>query len=178
MTESGTLPRAGRASVAALLVILTAGACSHAPTDSTNTPTSASGSGDSAGIAATPGQLTIHAPGINLAISNAVAHLDNSGSGDLTMAIRNGGDVPEHLAMVAAPDGDHGTLQGSDSDASGSLSTAGILLMPHSTTTFGGSGPDVALRQVHIATGTRLLPLTLQFGVAGLVHLQARVASH
>jgi hypothetical protein len=173
VTKGGALPRTGRASVAALLLVLTAGACSHTQTDSANT--SASAPSDN-GSDATPGRLSINAPGINLAISGAVAHLDSSNNGDLTMVIRNGGDVPEHLAMVATPDGGRGTLQGGGSAASGSLSTAGILLMPHSTTVFGGNGPGVALRQVHITSGARALPLTLQFAVAGLVHLQARVA--
>jgi copper(I)-binding protein len=151
------------------LLLPLAAACSHARTSPTPAPATAS-------PPTTPGRLSVTAPGIDLAITDAVAHLGGAGNGDLTMTIRNNSDVPEHLAMVATPDGGRGTLQ-SDATANGSLSTAGILLMPHTTVAFGGhGGPRVVLPKVQLAGGQRVVTLTMQFGVAGLVHLVARVA--
>jgi hypothetical protein len=80
--------------------------------------------------------------------------------------------------MVATPNGGRATLRG-NSTGNGSLSTSGVLLNPGTTVTFGGqNGPAVQLPDVNGAVAGGTLPLTLQFGVAGLVHLRARVVSH
>jgi hypothetical protein len=94
------------------------------------------------------------------------------------MSVRNDGAVPEHLGMVATPDKERGELVGGKSaEGNGSLSTAGILVLSRTTVVFRGDGPRVDLHHVHGITARHTLPLSLQFGVAELVHLQARVAS-
>ncbi len=128
------------------------------------------------------GSVHLEVADVDLTIRDAVAHLDRSGDGCLSMTIRNDDGVPEHLAMVATPGGGRADLAGAESaEGSGSLSTAGILLEDGTTVAFrspkGGSGPRVLLRHVRGVTAGRTLPLTLQFGVAGLVRLQARVTS-
>lgn len=126
------------------------------------------------GISATPGQVTVEEPGVSLRISDAVAHLDPSGSGNLSMTVHNGSSVPEHLDMVATPDGGRGVLTGrAGAPASGSMTSAGILLEPGSTVTFGSSGPSVHLTHVQGVANAHTLALMLQFGVTGLVHLSA-----
>lgn len=57
------------------------------------------------------------------------------------------------------------------------LGTAGILLLDGTTVTFGGDGPRVRLRHVHDVTAHHTLPVALQFGVAGLIQVQAQVTS-
>ncbi|MCQ4080938.1 hypothetical protein NGB36_10080 [Streptomyces sp. RB6PN25] len=161
------------AAVSATLAVLAA-ACSGNSSEPT-APTTSTGGSTSAPT--TPGRIDATAPGIDLHITDAVAHLDATGTGEVTMTIRNGGGVPEHLDMVAAPGGARATLQGG-SAVNGSMTTSGILLQPASTTTFGGPGPRILFHQVRGITADHTLPLILQFGVAGLVHLQARVSDH
>ncbi|MBC9729212.1 hypothetical protein [Streptomyces sp. TRM68367] len=123
-----------------------------------------------------PGRADVQAPGVDLTVTHAVAHLDAAGDGTLTMAVRNEDGVPEHLGMVATPDGGRGALVGAKAvEGNGSLATAGILLQTGTTVTFGGNGPRVLLTHVKGVTNHHTLPVSLQFGVAGLVRLQARV---
>jgi len=127
----------------------------------------------------TTGQASVQGPGVDLTVTGAVAHLDGAGDGTLTMAVRNEDGVPDHLGMVATPDSGRATLQGGKAaDDNGSLDTAGILLLTGTTVTFGGHGPRVLLRNAHGVTSHHTLPVALQFGVAGLVRIQARVAPH
>ena len=74
------------------------------------------------------------------------------------------------------PGAGRATLQGM-ATGNGSLSTAGILIAPHSTVTFGGNGPRVLLPAQHGATAGAVTTLTVQFGVVGLVHLPVRVVT-
>jgi hypothetical protein len=122
------------------------------------------------------GQIHIRERGTDLSISQLVAHLDPAGNGELTMTVHNAGEATDHLDMVAIPGGQRGTLEGGKG-TNGVLDTAGIAFGINTTVAFGGSGPTVQLRAVHGTTAAHTLPLTLQFGVAGLVHLQARVAT-
>ncbi|MES4891302.1 hypothetical protein [Streptomyces sp. NPDC096012] len=126
-----------------------------------------------------PGRTHVDVADVDLTITEAVAHLDHSGDGSLSMEVRNDNGVPEHLGMVATPDGGRGVLVGGKSaEGDGSLSTAGTLLMSGSTVTFGGKGdPRVLLHGVHGVTAAHTLSVALQFGVAGLVRFQARVSS-
>ncbi|CAG7606753.1 hypothetical protein [Actinacidiphila bryophytorum] len=166
-----TLPAAQRtariarwAGTAAALTAL-ATACTHAASATATAPN---------GISAAPGQVTVEEPGVSLSITGAVAHLDPSGSGTLSMTVHNGSSVPEHLDMVATPDGGRGVLTGrAGAPASGSMTSAGILLEPDSTVTFGKSGPSVRLTHLHGVANAHTLALMLQFGVTGLVHLSA-----
>jgi copper(I)-binding protein len=168
MTRSGVISRTSRAAVVTVAALALATACSGGQTSPTGPATPSD-------TATTPGELTIQVPGTSLAVHDAVAHIS---TGRLTMSIRNGGTVPEHLAMVATPNGGRATLRG-NSTGNGSLSTSGVLLNPGTTVTFGGqNGPAVQLPDVNGAVAGGTLPLTLQFGVAGLVHLRARVISH
>ena len=106
---------------------------------------------------AAPGAVHVEVADVDLTITDAVAHSDRSGDGSLSMLVRNRSGVPEHLAMVAAPEGGH------------------ILLLSGTTVAFHGGGPNVLLHHVRGVTARHPLPLALQFGVAGLVHLRADV---
>lgn len=178
MTRNTVRTRAGRVAgvitASAVLAALAAGCGTHPGNR-------ASGPGSSQGGSATPdvpGQVQVQAPGVDLTITDAVEHIASSGSGTLTMSVHNGGDAPEHLAMVATPDGGRGVLSGVGSaGGAGSLTTAGILIPQNTTVTFGGSGPAVRLPAVHVAAGAHTLPLALEFGLARLVHLTVRVSA-
>lgn len=162
------------ASLSVTLAVLTGGCTSASPHSTSDT----SRAGASPGVTSSTGRLSVHTADVDLTITDAVAHLDRSGDGMLTMSVRNGGAVPEHLGMVATPDKGRGVLVGGKStEGNGSLSTAGILLLPGNTVTFHGGGPSVLLHHVRGITAGHTLPLSLQFGVAGLVQLQARVSS-
>lgn len=158
------------ASLSVALAVLTAGC-----TNGSSSPSAASASPSGPAV---PGRLHVKVADVDLTITDAVAHLDHSGDGTLSMSVRNDDGVPEHLAMVSTPDGGRGRLAGGKSaEGNGSLSTAGILLRDGTTVTFGAGGPRVLLHDVHGVTAKHTLPLALQFGVAGLVRFQARVAS-
>ncbi|MFJ9543786.1 hypothetical protein ACIRPX_42160 [Streptomyces sp. NPDC101225] len=164
------------ASLSAALALLAAG-CANSGHDGTSGAAATDG-GPASGVTSSLGHLSVHTGDVDLTITDAVAHLDRSGDGTLTMSIRNGGAVPEHLGMVASPDRGRGELVGGESaEGNGSLSTAGILLLSGTTVTFRGDGPRVELHHVRGITAGHTLPLSLQFGVAGLVRLQARVSS-
>lgn len=173
MTEASARTRIPlAAALCAALVALTAG-CAASDHD-----TPADGGPSPVGTPTTPGRVSVQVPGADLTINGAVAHLDRSGDGALTMSVRNEDGVPEHLDMVTTPDGGRGALAGdSSTEGNGSLSPAGILLQTGTTVTFGGSGPRILLRHVRGVTPQHTLPIALQFGVAGLVRLQARVTS-
>jgi hypothetical protein len=169
MTRIHLTGRSFRAVTASAVLAVLTTACAH----SASRPTPAPPTGAAADV---PGQVSVQADGVALSITGAVAHLGPTGSGTLTMTVRNGSSVPEHLDMVGTPDGGRGTLIGAAKGASGMMTDAGILLQPGSTVTFGGSGPAVRLAGVHGVTASRTLPLALEFGVARLVHLSARVS--
>ncbi|WP_328564978.1 hypothetical protein [Streptomyces coelicoflavus] len=163
-------------SLAAALALLTAG-CAGTGDDARPSGTTAS-AGQTPGVVSAPGRVAVHVTGTDLAVTDAVAHLGPSG-GTLSMTVRNNGTVPEHLGMVGTSAGGRGELVGAEgTEGSGALTTAGILLRPGTTVAFGGGdGPSVKLpRAARNAGGQRTLPVTLQFGVAGLVHLDARVS--
>ncbi|WP_427164633.1 hypothetical protein ACQF4J_04485 [Streptomyces sp. C1-1] len=171
---AGTAPRTRTplaASLSVALAVLTAGCSDHSSTQGTAPAPASTGS-------AVPGRIHVDVADVDMTITGAVAHLDRSGNGSLSMSVRNDDGVPEHLGMVATPDGGRGELVGGKSaEGNGSLSTAGILLLNGTTVTFGGGGPRVLLHHVHGTTAQHTLPLALQFGVAGLVRFQARVTS-
>ncbi|WP_405529861.1 hypothetical protein OG426_48085 [Streptomyces canus] len=151
-----------------VLVSLTAG-CTHGRAPATPFP-------HRTGTTSSPGEAVARARGIDLTVTHAVAHLDRAGDGTLTMTVRNDDGVPEHLGMVATPDSGRGTLVGGKSaKGNGMLDTAGILLLDGTGVTFGGDGPRVLLRHARGVTARHTLPVVLQFGVAGLVRIQARV---
>jgi copper(I)-binding protein len=131
-----------------------------------------------AATADTPGRAQVRGRDIELDITSAVAHLDAAGDGTLAMTVHNGETTPEHLDFVATPNAGRGVLTGTASGDSGSMQSAGILLPAGGTVRFGSaSGPTVKLTGVHGVTAAHTLPVTLQFGVAGLVHLTAVVSS-
>lgn len=153
----------------ALLAVLTT-ACSQSSARPDPEPSSATPD--------TPGQVSVKVADIDLTITRAIAHLDASGNGTLTMTVRNNSGVPEHLDMVGTPDAGRGAIAGGNGKDSGSLDGAGILLRSGSTVTFGGGdGPTVRLTGVKGVTAAHTLPLALQFGVARLVRLSAIVSS-
>lgn len=123
----------------------------------------------------TPGEASVQASGIDLRITRAVATLDRAGDGRLAVTVHNAEGVTEHLDMIGAPDSGRASLEGGR-HADGSLSSAGIVIQPGTSVTFGSAGgPKALFQDVHGVTPHHTLPLMLQFGVAGLVHLQARV---
>ncbi|MBY8889385.1 hypothetical protein K7472_31760 [Streptomyces sp. PTM05] len=159
--------------VVAALVPLAAG-CSRSEPD---TAGSTVPTGQATEGASTPGRMTVQENGADLAITDAVAHLDGKGDGRLTLKVRNLDGVPEHLAMVGVPDGGRGTLVGGK-HGNGSISTAGILVENGTTLDFGApGGPQILLNGVQGVTSAHTLPLAVQFGVAGMIHLQARVSA-
>ncbi|MEU6148313.1 hypothetical protein ABZ848_49325 [Streptomyces sp. NPDC047081] len=161
------------AALSSALIALTAG-CGG--TGHHSGPESGTSRAGTPGVTSSPGRLSVRTADVDLTITGAVAHLDRSGDGSLTMSIRNDGAVPEHLGMVATPDMGRGVLEGGKTaEGNGSLSTAGILLQSGTAVAFRGDGPRVELHHVHGVTTRHTLPLSLQFGVAGLVRLQARV---
>ncbi|MEV6013364.1 hypothetical protein AB0M29_42255 [Streptomyces sp. NPDC051976] len=166
----GGTARTGRAVAAAAVLAVVATGCGHSAAPDDPEPTSSAPD--------VPGQVSVKVSDIDLAITDAVAHLDASGNGTLTMTIRNGSGTPEHLDMVGTPEAGRGTLVGAPGKRTGMMTEAGILLMPHSSVTFGGTlGPAVRFSSVHGVTAAHTLPLALQFGVARLVHLTAKVAA-
>ncbi|WP_406442407.1 hypothetical protein OHB00_40000 [Streptomyces sp. NBC_00631] len=162
------------ASLSVALAILTAGCANNSSLHTTDTAS------PSTGGTATPGSVHVAVAGeVDLAVTDAVARLDRFGDGSLAMTVRNDDGVPEHLGMVATPDGGRGELVGGKSaEGDGSLSTAGILVTSGTSVTFGGTGgPRVLLHHVRGVTARHPLPVALQFGVAGLIRFQARVSS-
>lgn len=92
---------------------------------------------------------------VDLTITGAAAHLDRS----FDMRIRNDDGVPEHLAMVATPDGGRGDLVGGKSaEGGGPPSTAEVLLLSGTTVAFRSSDPSVLLHHVHGVTVRHTLP--------------------
>lgn len=173
MTRNITGPRPLRAAAASIaLATLTAACSSHGATHHTAAGRPATGG---PGPSSQAGRAEVHTEGIDLSITHATVRLDASGSGTLAMTVHNAGAAPEHLDMVATPGGGRGTIQGGTGNGSGSLTSAGILFRPGSTVTFGGGGPGVRFTGVHGVTASRTLPLALEFGIAGLVHLDAVV---
>jgi hypothetical protein len=128
-------------------------------------------------VTSAPGRVLIDTGGVDLRITDAVARLNRAGTGELTMSVANDGGVPEHLDMIATPDTGRAALEGGRR-LDGSMTTAGILIQPGGTVVFGShDGPKALLRDVRGVTASHLLPLELQFGVAGLVKVAARVAA-
>ncbi|GHJ38508.1 hypothetical protein [Streptomyces sp. TS71-3] len=149
------------------LTALLAG-CGH-PTSTSVPEPSGAGSGPRGGV-------HVAANGVDVRVGRAVAHLDRSGSGSLSMTVENSGSVAEHLDMVGTPGGGRGTLSGGSGSGNGALSTAGIAFLPGGRTSFGtGRGPRIRLVHSHGVTRAGTLPIVLEFAVVGLVHLQARV---
>ncbi|MER7838755.1 hypothetical protein ABTY98_23480 [Streptomyces sp. NPDC096040] len=168
-----TIPRVRiplAASLSVALAVLAAG-CAGSPSSPHADASAAVSTGS-------PGHVHVGVGDVDMTITDAVAHLDRSGDGSLSMEVRNDDGVPEHLGMVATPDGGRGELIGGKSaKGDGSLSTAGILLLSGTTVSFGDKGdPRVLLHGVHGVTAAHTLAVVLQFGVAGLVRFQARVA--
>ncbi|MFJ4333580.1 MULTISPECIES: hypothetical protein [unclassified Streptomyces] len=162
-------------SLSAALALLTAGCTGTGEDDRPSGATVSAG--QTPGVTSAPGRVEIRIAGIDLSVTDAVAHLRPTG-GTLSMTVRNDSTVPEHLGMVGTSAGGRGVLVGAEgTKGAGALTTAGILLQPGSTVTFGeAGGPSVELPRARGTGGQRTLPVTLQFGVAGLVHLDARVS--
>ncbi|MEU9283106.1 hypothetical protein [Streptomyces sp. NPDC048341] len=155
------------------LAVLSTGCANSSSAQTTDTAS------PSTGGTAAPGSVHVVAGEVDLTVTGAVAHLDRFGDGSLAMTVRNDDGVPEHLGMVATPEGGRGELVGGKSaEGDGSLSTAGILVTSGTSVTFGvNGGPRVLLHHVRGVTAAHTLPVALQFGVAGLVRFQARVSS-
>ncbi|MER8182221.1 hypothetical protein [Kitasatospora sp. NPDC094015] len=170
MDRNPVRPRTTRAGAlalaAALLTLLTA--CSSGSTAPAG-PAEAS---------STPiGSLSVRGPRAHLELTDAVLHRDAaSGGAELTLTVRNEGTVPEHLSVVSTTEYGRATLQGSTGPQN-ALSSAGVLINPGESATFGGSGPRITFppagQTAPPASPTAAVDTILIFSVAGLVHLQA-----
>jgi copper(I)-binding protein len=173
MNANRTTARTCRAAAVGATLLVLATACAKAPAPAPPDPAPA---GPAAGTT-TPGRVSVKESGADLLITDAIARLNASGSGELTMTVHNGSGVPEHLAMIGTPDSGRAILQGGRG-TNGSPTSAGILIQPDSTVLFGSEdAPRALLTKVHGITAHHTVPLILQFGVAGLVNLQARVTT-
>lgn len=124
---------------------------------------------------AAPGRVTVEVPGVDLRITGALLCLEPTGDDQLSMRVDNASSVPEHLDMIAAPDSGRAVLRGGSSD-NGVMTSAGILIQPGAVVDFGADGgPRALLHRIHGVTSRGTVRLALQFGVAGLVHVDARV---
>jgi copper(I)-binding protein len=97
----------------------------------------------------------------------------------LTMRVKNGGGAPETLNAVLTPAGGRSDLTGGDrKNGAGAMGSAGVLVPPGDTVTFGGHGnPAVSL---HGATDVRAghwARIIFEFGVAGQVRPEVPVAA-
>jgi len=157
-----------------ILVAALAAACADGRSQA---PSPTGGSSGTASAAAPPGSVTVREPGIDLTITHASVSDGAPGSRELAMTVRSDSDVEEHLAAVMTPDGGRGTLHGTG-DEDGSLSPAGILLSPGSTTDFSAHGPEITLGALHGVTTRHTLPVIFEFAMAGMVRLQVPVTGH
>jgi hypothetical protein len=176
-TATNRAARTARAVAVSAALAALATACSSS---SSGSPASGSDATASATTPDTPGRVHVTSSDVDLTITGAVARLDRAGNGTLAMAVRSDSGVPEHLDMVGTPDAGRGAIAGRSTGKNGdpgSLMDAGIYLPDGTTVTFGGTGPTVTLTAVHGVTAAHTLPLMLQFGVARLVHLSARVVT-
>jgi hypothetical protein len=172
MNAKNGIARVGRVAAVVAAVALVATACDREPT---SPPPSHVATG--AGVGTTPGQVTVKLADMNLRITDAVARLDASGNGELSMRIANGGGVPEHVDMIGLPDSARAGLTGG-SVTDGPLTSAGVLIPAGGSVVFGShGGPRATLRGVHGVTAQHTVPVIIEFGVAGLVRLQAKVTS-
>ncbi|WP_280717935.1 hypothetical protein [Kitasatospora sp. MAP5-34] len=120
------------------------------------------------------GSLSVQGPRSHLELSGGVLRRNPSGTAELAVTVRNAGSVPEHLSLVSTPDNGRATLQGSKDNT---LSTAGVLIRPGETATFGGDqGPTIAFpAHPGAASPSSTADAILIFSVTGLVHLQVAV---
>ncbi|MCD0485426.1 hypothetical protein LO771_24330 [Streptacidiphilus sp. ASG 303] len=109
-----------------------------------------------------------------LTITRAAVRRDAQGREELVMTVHNDGRAPEHLAFVQTPHATHVAVEGA---GPGDVpSTAGVSLPPHGEVSFGGHGPRLVLEHPHGLEPGHAAPFLLEFGVAGLVRLQAPVS--
>jgi hypothetical protein len=166
MNAKRALLRSGRPAAVAAVALVAAGCGPAHRTDSAPPAPSAS---------ATPGRASVEVPGISLRITGATVRLDAAGDGSLAMRVAVGSGAPDHLGMIATYDGGRAVLKGGRG-ADGAMTSAGILVQPDSTVDFGAKdGPAAQLHGVRGAVTGHTLPLVLEFGVAGVVRLEARV---
>ncbi|MGF1431012.1 hypothetical protein ACQRUO_31520, partial [Kitasatospora sp. LaBMicrA B282] len=130
--------------------------------------------GPAAPSAGGPGELSESANGVSVQITDARVHPAAAGGGELTMTVHNSGSVPEHLALVLPAGGGQATVQDPTAPGAG-VTQAGVLLKPGSTTTFGAQGPRVLLQGAPLPPAGQSLTVKLEFGVLGMVTLQAPV---
>ena len=171
MTGNRLFARKIRVAAISVAVAALATACTDGRNQAASPSASESGT---TGAPAPPGSTTVQAPGIDLTISGAAVRGGATNSDELDMTVRSASDVPEHLAAVMTPDGGRGTLSGTG-DEDGSLSPAGILINPGSTTVFSAHGPKIALGTVHGVTARHTLPVIFEFAMAGMIRLQVPV---
>jgi len=91
------------------------------------------------------------------------------------MTVRDDSMAPEHLAFAGTPDAGRVALEAGPGRAP--VPAAGILLPHGQEVAFGTRGPRLLLEDPHGIEPGRTVPFLLEFGVAGLVRLQAQVAS-
>ena len=118
--------------------------------------------------------LSMKARNVDLEITAATVSLAPSGSAYLDFTVDNLGPVTEHLALVSVPGSGSGTLTGAAA-GNGALSTAGIQIASGGSTVFDAKAPSIVLPPVKGLKAGATLPVLLEFGIAGLVHLDVPV---
>ncbi|WP_371500773.1 hypothetical protein OG871_28980 [Kitasatospora sp. NBC_00374] len=166
--------RAAAAPLATALLVLLTGCTSGAttPSDKAGTTSSAVGS------------LTVKSFRAHLELTDGLLQAQPSGAAELTVTVRNEGSVPEHLAQVSTAANGRSAFQAGKGPEN-LLSTAGVLIRPGESVTFGGDGPRIlfpAPATPPAATaattgGGASVDTIMIFAVAGLVHLPAKAAA-
>ncbi|MFJ1702852.1 hypothetical protein [Kitasatospora sp. NPDC088346] len=160
-------PRRAAAPLATALLVLLTGCTSGA-----------TASGDQEGTtSAAVGSLTVKSVRAHLELTDGTFLAQPSGAAELTVTVRNEGSVPEHLAQVStAADGQSTFRAGKGPE--NLLSSAGVLIRPGESVTFGGDGPRILFpapaTPPATAGGGPSVDTIMIFAVAGLVHLPAK----
>ncbi|WP_370147645.1 hypothetical protein [Streptacidiphilus sp. EB129] len=169
MRNRGLLPRTACAALLAVTLPVLVAGCSSG----TGVQREAPGEVQStARTDATGASLSMRARNVDLSITAATVRVDSSGTARLEFTVRNAAPEAEHLSTVTVPGGGQATLQGG---GSATLSTAGVLLAAGGSTTFGSTSPSIVLPPAKGLTVGSTLPVSLFFGVAGLVRLDVPV---
>ena len=173
--RAGAGRRALCAAAAAAVVVVLAAGCSGGGSGGGNVQRVAPGVAQSSESTSADGtSWSMRARNVDLTITDAAVHLGAAGTARLEFSVDNKGPVTEHLAMVSVPGLGQANLVGSTGPVN-ALSTAGIMIDSQSSATFGASAPAVALPSAKGLTAGGTTPVLLEFGIAGLVHLNVPV---
>ena len=180
MHSSGRRPARYWATAAAALAatVLSVTGCADTPSGAAAakpSPTPALVSSGTSWVTVTAPQGQPDAAALRIRAAALFAGAPDGGE-ELRMSVTNDSAATEHLYGVTSTHTSGSELFNAPADAGAQpqpADGAGITLQPGSTTTFGPGGPRILLTgPIGLATG-RPVTLTLDFALAGLVHLIA-----